>query len=248
MITVKSQADLSTMRKACSITKAALRLVGEHVRPGISTLELDRIAHEFILNSGAKPSFLNYGGFPASICASVNEVVIHGIPSKETILKEGDIISIDMGACYQGFHGDCCDTFLVGEASEEARLLVERTRQSFYEGIRYARAGMRIGDISSGVERYISQFGYGIVREYTGHGVGRELHEDPQVPNYGQPGRGPRLVAGMTIAVEPMITLGAEEIFVKPDRWTVVTKDGQHAAHYENTILITGSDPEILTI
>ncbi len=248
MIVVKTASDIQSMRKAGAITKAALRLIGEHVRPGVSTGELDRLAHEFLLSRRATPSFLNYGGFPNSICASLNEVVIHSIPSKSAVLKEGDLLSVDIGAYYEGFHGDCARTFMVGTVSDEARKLVEVTRQSFYEGISHARAGNRVGDISNGIEQYVRQFGFGIVRDYTGHGVGRKLHEDPQVPNFGKAGSGPRLLAGMTLAIEPMITLGADDVRVLADKWTVVTSDGSLSAHYENTILVTDGEPEILTV
>lgn len=236
------------MRIAGRITKQALNLVGQHVRPGITTKELDKIAYDYIRSQGAVPSFLNYNGFPASICASRNDEVVHGIPSKKTVLQDGDIISIDVGAYKGGFHGDCAKTFFVGQVSEEAQKLVAATRQSFYEGMKYAKAGNRIGDISSAIQSYIESMGYSIVRDLVGHGIGSHMHEDPSVPNFGRPGRGPRLVPGMALAIEPMVNAGNFEVRVMDDDWTVKTLDGSLSAHYENTILITGGEPEILTV
>ena len=245
-ITIKSQREIEIMRQAGRITAAARTLAREMVTPGITTAQIDREVRRFIRKSGAEPTFLGYGGFPASVCLSINEEVIHGIPGKR-VLKDGDIVSVDVGATYKGFVGDCAGTFVAGTASPEAKRLIEVTRQSFFEGIKFARAGYRVGDISHAVQEYVEKNGFGIVRDYVGHGVGSVMHEPPEVPNFGEPGRGPRLVKGMTIAVEPMVTQGTWEVRVLRDGWTVVTKDGKLAAHYENTILITDGEAEILT-
>ncbi len=247
MIAVKSDRELEVMRKACQITAAARKLAGDMIRPGITTREIDKAVHHFILSQGAKPSFLGLYDYPASVCISVNEEIIHGIPSRRK-LQEGDIVSIDVGAYYHGFHGDCAATYPCGKVSEEAQRLIDVTRQSFFEGIRFARQGARVSDISHAVQTYAESFGYGVVRDYVGHGVGEKMHEEPEVPNYGAPGRGPRLIRGMTIAVEPMITQGTYEVRVLNDGWTVVTRDGKLSAHYENTVLITDGEPEILTV
>ena len=245
-ITIKSQREIEIMRQAGRITAAARSLAREMVTPGITTAQIDREVRHFIEKSGAVPTFLGYGGYPASVCLSVNEEVIHGIPGKR-VLKEGDIVSVDVGATYKGFVGDCAGTYVAGEASPEAKRLIEVTRQSFFEGIKFARVGCRLGDISHAVQEYVEKNGFGIVRDYVGHGVGSVMHEAPEVPNYGAAGRGPRLLKGMTIAVEPMVTQGTWEVRVLKDGWTVVTKDGKLAAHYENTIAITDGEPEILT-
>ncbi len=245
-ITLKSDREIEIMRQAGRITAAARSLAREMVTPGITTAQIDREVRHFIEKSGAIPTFLGYGGYPASVCLSVNEEVIHGIPGRR-ILKDGDIVSVDVGATYKGFVGDCAGTYVAGTASEEAKRLIEVTRQSFFEGIKMARAGNRVGDISHAVQEYVEKNGFGIVREYVGHGVGSVMHEAPEIPNYGSPGRGPRLLKGMTIAVEPMVTQGTWEVRVLKDGWTVVTKDGKLAAHYENTIAITDGEPEILT-
>ena len=247
MITLKSERELALMREAGHIVALAHKAVRDAIKPGISTAELDKIAYDVIISNGATPSFLNYNGFPATICASVNEVVIHGIPSKKTILKDGDIISVDIGACYKGYHGDCAKTFFVGSVSEEKRQLVEVTTQSLYEGLKFARPGNRLSDISHAIEEYARSFGYSIVLEYTGHGVGHALHEDPAVPNYGAPGRGPILKKGMTLAIEPMVNMGTHRIRVLKDNWTVVTQDKMPSAHYEHSIVITDDGYEILT-
>jgi len=247
MIPIKIERELIEMRKACKITAAARALAGEMVRPGVSLIEIDKAVHSFILSQGAVPSFLNYGGFPASACLSVNEVVIHGIPSDYT-LREGDILSVDVGAKYHGFHGDCAATFACGEISPVADKLIKVTQQSFYEGLKFARQGYRVSDISAAVQAYVEGNGFGVVRDFVGHGVGANLHEEPSVPNYGKPGRGPRLIRGMTLAIEPMVTEGSWEVKVLKDHWTTVTKDGKLAAHYENTVLITDGEPEILTV
>ena len=234
------------MRRAGQITAAARELAGNMVRPGVTTLEIDTAVRKFIESQGAKPSFLGYGGFPGSACISVNDEVIHGIPSK-LVLQEGDIVSVDVGAFIGGFHGDCAGTYPCGKVSDEALRLIRATQQSFFEGIRYAREGYRLSDISAAVQAYAESQGYSIVREYVGHGIGRNMHEPPEVPNYGRPGHGPRLLRGMTIAVEPMVNAGSAAIVQMPDGWTVRTADGKYAAHYENTVLITAGDPELLT-
>ena len=235
------------MRKACKITAAARALAGEMVRPGVTTGEIDKAVHDFIVSQGAKPSFLHYQGYPASACISVNEVVIHGIPGNR-VLKDGDIVSVDVGAYWQGFHGDCAATFACGNISQEAQRLIDVTKQSFFEGIRFARQGYRVSDISHAVQTYVEANGFSVVRAFVGHGVGEHLHEEPSVPNYGAPGKGPRLVKNMTIAVEPMVNMGSYEVRVLRDGWTTVTADGKLAAHYENSILITDGEAEILTV
>ena len=247
MITIKNERELTSMRKACKITAAARALAGDMVRPGVSTKAIDRAVHAFIVSQGAKPSFLNYNGYPASVCVSVNSTVIHGIPDGY-ILKEGDIVSVDVGAFYEGFHGDCAATYACGAISTEAQRLIDVTRQSFYEGIARAKKGNRVQDISHAVQTYVESNGFSVVRSFVGHGVGRQLHEEPEVPNFGAPGRGPRLLPGMTIAVEPMVCQGTYEVKVLKDNWTTVTADGLLAAHYENTVLITDGEPEILTV
>ena len=246
-IIVKSPRQIEFMREAGKITAGARSIARQAIAAGITTAEIDKEVYNFITKSGATPSFLNYGGFPGSACISVNEELIHGIPGKR-IIRNGDIVSVDVGAKIHGFHGDCAGTYPCGEVSEETKRLIEVTRQSFFEGIKYAKAGNRLGDISAAIQEYVERHGYSIVREYVGHGIGANLHEDPSVPNYGTAGRGPRLVKGMTLAVEPMVNAGAAAIRVLDDDWTVVTKDGSLCAHYENTILITDGEPEILTM
>lgn len=248
MIVLKTSRELSIMRKAGKISQTALRLAGEAVEPGVSAWEIDKIARNYIESMGAIPSFLNYNGFPASTCISVNNVVIHGIPKKSVILKKGDIVGIDVGACYQGFHGDNAWTFPCGEISAEAQALLEATEQSLFLGIQQARPGNRLGDIGHAVQEYVEARSYSVVREFSGHGVGAKMHEDPSVPNYGTPGRGVRLTAGMVIAIEPMINQGRKEIQVLDDGWTVVTKDGSLSAHFEHTVAITPEGPVILTL
>ena len=247
LITVKSPREIEQMRVAGKITAEARSLGRQLVAPGITTQEINKEIFKFIKSKGATPSFLGYGGFPGSACISVNDEVIHGIPGKR-LIREGDIVSIDVGAIKNGWQGDCCGTFAAGEISEEAKRLIEVTRQSFFEGIKYARAGNRISDISHAIQEYVESFGYSLVREYVGHGIGKEMHEAPEVPNYGAPGHGPRLVKGMTIAVEPMVIVGDREVRVLDNNWTVVTVDGSLSAHYENTIAITDGEPEILTM
>ena len=247
MIAIKSERELSLMRQACKITAAARALAGEMVRPGVSTRQIDKAVHDFIVAQGAKPSFLNYNGFPASTCISVNSVVIHGIPGGY-VLKEGDIVSVDVGAFYKGYHGDCAATFACGAISAEAQRLIDVTKQSFFEGIRFATRGHRVSDISHAVQKHVESNGFSVVRSFVGHGVGAQLHEEPEVPNYGAPGRGPRLLPGMTLAIEPMVNAGTFEVRILKDRWTTVTADGKLSAHYENTVLITDGEPEILTV
>ena len=245
-ISIKSPREIELMRQAGKITAAARSLAREMVTPGITTAQIDREVRRFIEKSGAKPTFLGYGGFPASVCLSVNEEVIHGIPGHR-VIQEGDIVSVDVGATYKGFVGDCAGTYVAGEASDEAKRLIAVTRQSFFEGMKFARAGYRVGDISHAIQEYVERNGFSVIREYVGHGVGAEMHEAPEVPNYGEPGRGPRLLRGMTLAVEPMVAAGTWEVRVMKDGWTVKTRDGKLAAHYENSIAITDGDPEILT-
>jgi methionyl aminopeptidase len=246
MIYIKSREEIALMRKAGRIAKGALTKALEAVRPGMTTLELDRIAGAFILKCGAKPSFYGYNGFPRNICVSVNDEVVHGVPGSR-VIGEGDVVSIDCGAYYGGFHGDCADTALAGEASGSARRLVETTRESFYAGIKEAVSGKRVGDISEKVQAFVESRGFSVVRELEGHGVGASLHESPEVPNFGTAGRGSKLFAGMTIAVEPMVNMGGCEVYVDGNGQTYRTSDGKCSAHYENTILITHGEPVILT-
>lgn len=246
-ITIKNPQQLDLMRESSRIVYETLNLLENEVKVGISTKALDKIAEDYITSSGAKPSFKGYRGYPASICASVNEEVIHGIPGVRK-LKEGDIISIDVGAYKNGFHGDAARTFLVGNVSEEAANLVEVTKQSFFEALKYAYAGNHLYDISAAVQKHAEAFGYSVVKDFVGHGVGRSMHEDPQIPNYKQLSRGPKLCPGMTIAVEPMINMGTYKVEILSDNWTVVTRDHKLSAHYENTIHITDGEPELLTL
>ena len=247
MIVIKNGEDLAAMRQACKITAAARALAGEMVRPGVTTRQIDKAVHDFIVSQGAKPSFLGYNGFPASTCISVNSTVIHGIPCSYE-LQEGDIVSVDVGAYYKGFHGDCAATYPCGTVSAEAKKLIEVTQQSFFEGIRFATRGHRVSDISHAVQQHVESNGFSVVRTFVGHGVGAQLHEEPEVPNFGNPGRGPRLLPGMTLAIEPMVNAGSHDVRILKDKWTVVTVDGALSAHYENTVLITDGEPEILTV
>ena len=247
MIAIKNEHELNAMRQACRITAAARALAGEMVRPGVMTKQIDKAVHDYIVSQGAKPSFLGYGGFPASSCISVNSTVIHGIPG-DYVLQDGDIVSIDVGAYYKGFHGDCAATFACGTISAEAKKLIDVTKQSFFEGLRFATQGHRVSDISHAIQTYVESNGFSVVRSFVGHGVGAQLHEEPEVPNFGAAGRGPRLLRGMTLAVEPMVNMGIYEVRVLKDRWTTVTADGKLSAHYENTVLITDGEPEILTV
>lgn len=247
MIVLRTAKEIEMMRKACQISAEALQLAGEAVKPGITTYEIDQIAYRYIKKQGAEPNFLNYNGFPATACISINDEVIHGIPSKKRVLKEGDIVSIDLGAKVNGYNGDNAATFACGNISDEAKRLCDTTRESLYLGIEQAVAGNRIGDIANAVQSYCEERGFSVVREYTGHGVGTYLHEDPSVPNYGTAGRGQRLLPGMTIAIEPMINAGSKAIKCLPDGWTVKTLDGKLSAHFEHTIAITKGEPIILT-
>ena len=248
MVVLKTSRELAAMRDAGRISARALKLAGEAVEPGVSTWEIDRIVRRYIEGQGAVPTFLGYGGFPASACISVNNVVIHGIPRKDQKLRAGDIVSVDVGATYEGFVGDNAWTFPCGDVSSEAKALLDATRESLFEGIRAAQAGNRIGDIGSAVQRYVEARGYSVVRDFVGHGVGAKMHEDPSVPNYGTPGRGVRLLPGMTIAIEPMINAGGHTVRTLPDGWTVVTTDGKLSAHFEHSIAITKDGPVILTL
>ncbi len=247
MITIKSTADLAKMRAAGKIAGGALELAGRSVKPGMTTAQLDKIIHDYIVSKGAVPSFLGYGGFPASACISVNEELIHGIPSNKKILKAGDIVSVDVGAFKDGFHSDTCATFPVEEISDEAKELLKVTKDSLFAAIGIAKAGVRLGDISHTVQEYCESRGYAVVKRYCGHGVGRNLHEDPEVPNYGTAGHGARLVSGMTIAIEPMINVKGEGVKVLGNGWTVVTASGSLSAHFEHTIAITSEGAVILT-
>ena len=247
MIAIKNERELALMRQACKITAAARALAGEMVRPGVTTKQIDKAVYDFIVSQGARPSFLHYHGYPASACISVNETVIHGIPG-ERVLKDGDIVSIDVGALYKGFHGDCAATFACGTISAQAQKLIDVTKQSFFEGIRFAKRGHRVSDISHAIQTYVESNGFSVVRSFVGHGVGAQLHEEPEVPNFGAAGRGPRMLPGMTLAIEPMVNVGTHEVRILKDDWTVVTTDGKLSAHYENTVLITDGEPEILTV
>lgn len=247
MIVLKTSRELVKLREAGRISALALHTVGKAIEPGVTTYELDRVARQFIEKCGARPNFLGYGGFPGSACISVNNVLIHGIPSKKIVLKQGDIVSIDIGAEVDGYNGDNAYTFPCGDISAQAQALLDATRESLYEGIAMAKPGNRIGDIGSAVQRYVEARGYSVVREFVGHGVGTSLHEDPSVPNYGKPGRGVRLMPGMVIAIEPMINAGTKSVRVLEDGWTTVTADGSLSAHFEHTVAITPDGPVILT-
>jgi len=247
MIYLKSLSAMRTMLEGGKILCNTLKLLENSVRIGITTKELNKIAEGYIISNAAQPSFLGYRGYPASICTSVNEVVIHGIPSKRA-LQDGDIISIDAGVYFKGYHTDAARTFAVGNITEEKKQLIKVTEQSFFEGMKYAKEGYRISDISSAIEKYVSAYGYGIVKSFTGHGVGKDLHEDPEVPNFGKPGKGARITNGMTFAVEPMINLGGDDVEILEDEWTTVTTDAKASAHYENTICIVGGEPILITL
>lgn len=248
MMIIKSDSDIRLMRKAGAIAAGALQAAGDAVAPGISTKELDRIVESYIRSHGAIPSFKGYGGFPASACISVNDVVIHGIPSEKILLKEGDIVSVDVGAYIGGFHGDNANTFPVGKVSAEAMQLIQVTRQSLYEAEKILKANVRLGDIGNAIESYVTQFGYSPVKDFVGHGIGRALHEDPNVPNFGRAGHGLRLPKGATVAIEPMINMGTDQVLISnADGWTVTTVDGKWSAHYENTYFIDETCAHILT-
>jgi methionyl aminopeptidase len=247
-VTIKSAREIELMRESGRLLQIVHNELEQAIRPGITTLELDKLAEEIIRSFDCIPNFLNYNGFPGSICSSINEEVVHGIPSKKRVLQEGDIISVDTGLIYKGYHSDAARTHGVGEISKEARQLIEVTRQSFFEGIKYAKEGYHLHDISNAIAKYAENFGYGVVRDLVGHGIGTKLHEDPQIPNFTQKRRGLKLQAGMTLAIEPMINMGRLDVEWLDDDWTVVTEDGSLSAHYENTILITEDEPEIFTL
>lgn len=248
MIVLKTTRELNIMREAGRISAGALRVAGNAVEPGVSTYEIDKLAYDYIISQGAKPNFLHYNGYPATACISINDEVIHGIPSKKRIIKEGDIVSIDLGAAFEGYNGDNAATFACGDVSYEAKRLMDATRESLYEGIRMAVRGNRIGDISNVIQQYVEARGYSVVRDYVGHGVGASLHEAPEVPNFGKPGHGIRLVPGMTLAIEPMINIGTPNVKQLSDGWTVKTADGKLSAHFEHSVAITTEGPVILTI
>ncbi len=247
-VSIKSEREIALMREACRIIAIVFGELGQALHAGMSTLEVDELAEEMIRSYGCVPNFKNYSGFPASVCVSINDEVVHGIPRADRIIQDGDIVSLDMGCIYKGYHSDSARTYAIGEVSEEARLLIERTRQSFFEGIRFARSGNHLHQISNAIADYCEGFGYGVVADLVGHGLGSSLHEDPQIPNNRQKSRGIRLRPGMTLAIEPMINQGTWEVDWLDDQWTVVTHDGSLSAHYENTILITEGDPEIMTL
>jgi methionyl aminopeptidase len=247
-VSIKSQREIDLMRESCKRLEYVHNRLGEIIKPGISTYEINKIGDRLIREQEGIPNFLNYNGYPASICVSVNDEVVHGIPKKERLLEEGDIVSLDAGLIYKGYHSDAARTYCVGEVSPEVKQLVEVTRQSFFEGIKFAREGCHLYDISNAIDDYISQYGYGIVQDLVGHGIGTKLHEDPQIPNFRQKKKGVMLKAGMTLAIEPMINMGTWEVEWLDDDWTVVTEDGLPSAHYENTVLVTTGDPEILTL
>ena len=247
-VTIKSQREIELMRESCRLLSIVHDEMGKAVKPGMSTFQIDKIGEDMIRSFGCIPNFKNYNGFPAAVCVSVNEEVVHGIPSKKKILREGDIVSLDAGLIYKGYHSDAARTHAVGEISDEAKKLIEVTKQSFFEGIKFAKAGCHLHEISAAIGDYAESFGFGVVRDLVGHGIGTNLHEDPQVPNFRQKRRGLRLQAGMTLAIEPMINAGTYEVRILDDEWTVVSRDGSLSAHYENTILITDGEPEILTL
>ena len=247
-VSIKSQKEIELMREAGRLLAITHEELAKFIKPGMSTYEIDKKGEEIIRSFGCIPSFLNYNGFPASICVSINDEVVHGIPRKDVFVQEGDIVSLDAGLIYKGYHSDAARTVAVGEISPEARQLMEVTKQSFFEGIKYAKAGCHLHEISNAIAAYCEKFGYGVVRDLVGHGIGRNLHEDPQIPNFTQKRRGIKLQAGMTLAIEPMVNIGTYEVAWLDDDWTVVSEDGSLSAHYENTILITDGEPEILTI
>lgn len=247
MIILKTRREIEIMRKAGRLVAQSHELVRKYIKPGVTTKEIDQMVEDFLRSQNAIPTFKGYGGFPYSICASVNEEVVHGFPNSRKLI-EGDIVSIDIGATFEGYVGDSAKTFLVGEVDDEKRRLVEATRQSFYEGIKYAKTSYRLSDISHAVQQYAESQGFSVVRDYVGHGVGKDMHESPQIPNFGRPGKGPRLQVGMVLAIEPMINAGTYNVKVLDNNWTVVTVDGKPSAHYEHTVAITDGEPELLTV
>ena len=248
MVTIKSEREIELMREAGRILAKVHEELGRTLVPGMSTKEIDRMCEDMLRSHGCVPSFLNYQGFPASVCISINDEVVHGIPDKHRYLEEGDIVSLDTGVIWKGYQSDAARTHMIGEVSGEARKLVEVTQQSFFEGIKYAKAGNHLNDISKAIQEYAESFGFGVVRDLVGHGIGTEMHEAPEIPNFAQRRKGIRLAAGMTLAIEPMITAGRYDVVWEDDGWTVVTEDGSLASHYENTILITDGEPEILSL
>ena len=248
MVSIKSAREIELMRESCKLLEDVFYQMEQAIRPGISTKDIDRLGEKLIRKHGCEPNFLNYNGYPASVCVSVNDEVVHGIPTDDFILQEGDIVSLDAGLIYKGYHSDMARTFGVGQISEQAAKLIQVTRQSFFEGIKMAKAGNHLYDISNAIDAYVTPFGYGIVRDLVGHGIGTKLHEDPQIPNFAQKRKGIKLQAGMTLAIEPMINMGRSDVEGLDDDWTVVTEDGSLSAHYENTVLITDGEPEILTM
>lgn len=246
MIIIKNDMEIEYMKRAGKVVGETLAKLEDAIKPGITTADLDRIAEEYILKQGAKPSFKGYHGFPASICASVNNEVVHGFPTS-TLLQEGDIVSVDCGAILNGYHGDAARTFPVGKISSDAENLIRVTKESFFKGLEFAQVGNRLTDISFAIQQYVESFGYSVVRDFVGHGIGKQLHEDPEVPNFGRPGRGPKLLHGMMLAIEPMVNIGRYNVEVQSNGWTVVTADGSLSAHYENTVAILDNGPEILT-
>ena len=247
MIVLKTGRELAIMREACRISAGALKVIGQAVEPGVTTEELDRLAEKYILSQGGVPNFKNYNGYPATACISINDGVIHGIPTDKRKIKAGDIVSVDLGAMFEGYHGDNAATFAVGDISPEAKRLIDTTEASLYEGIKAARVGGRIGDSGHAIQSYVESRGFSVVRDFVGHGIGTQLHEAPEVPNFGTPGRGIRLLPGMTIAIEPMINFGKPDVKVLPDGWTVLTKDGSLSAHFEHTVVLTADGPQIMT-
>lgn len=247
-VSIKSKREIELMRESSRLLAGVHKALGEAIRPGMSTLDIDRLGEKLIRDLGCIPNFKDYHGYPASICVSVNDEVVHGIPDRHRILQEGDIVSLDAGLIYKGYHSDAARTHAVGKISEDAQKLIDVTKQSFFEGIKMAKAGNHLYDISNAIDAYVSRFGYGIVRDLVGHGIGTQLHEDPQIPNFAQKKKGIRLEPGMTLAIEPMINMGRADVVWLDDDWTVVTEDGSLSAHYENTILITDGEPEILTL
>ena len=248
MVVLKTSRELGIMKEACRISAGALQTVGKAVEPGVTTAELDRLAEKYIRSQGAVPNFKNYCGYPATACISINNEVIHGIPSAKRVIKAGDIVSVDLGAMFNGYHGDTAATFACGDVSDEAKRLMQTTKDALYEGIAAATAGSRIGDISYAIQRTVEAAGFSVVRQYVGHGIGTELHEAPEVPNFGTAGRGIRLLPGMTLAIEPMVNVGGFDVKVLPDGWTVLTKDGSLSAHFEHTVVITPDGPKIMTL
>lgn len=248
MIIIKSKNEIELMRESGKVTGYILKSLEDIIKPGISTLEIDRYVSKIIKENNMTPTFLGYQGFPASICASINEEVVHGIPTKKRILREGDIISIDVGCTYKGYVTDAARTYPVGKVGDEAQQIMDTARESFFAGLKFCKKGYRLTDISSAIQERVEADGFGVIRDLVGHGVGRQMHEEPQIPNYGRPGRGPRLAEGMVFAIEPMITEGTYEIEVLQDNWTIVTADRKLAAHYENTVVITDGEPELLTL